>query len=372
MIYADNAATSKLDEKAFDAMKKYLINDYGNASQPYSFSASAKEAIKNSRIIIASAIGAEPDEICFTSCGTESDNWALTKGSMSGEIITSTIEHHAVLKTCRELEKHGQIVKYVPVDCKGIVDLDSLKQLVSQKTKLVSIMFANNEIGTIEPVCEISRIAHEHGALFHSDAVQAVGHINIDVKRMGIDLLSASAHKFNGPKGIGFLYIRKGINISPFIFGGSQEYNKRAGTENVASIVGMGIALNNNIMDIVKNANHLQALEEIVTEILNKSCVEYIRNGSENRIPGNMSLSFKNCEGEAILHMMDLKGICISTGSACDSKRTQVSHVIKAINVPAKFAEGTIRIAFGKYNTKEDAVQIGKTLVSVVKQMQND
>lgn len=372
MIYADNAATTKLDLEAFETMKNYLLDDYGNASQPYSFSSSAKEVLKRTRRIIASSIGARPEEIFFTSCGTESDNWAIKCASMSGEVVTSVIEHHAILNPCIEIENKGQIVKYVSVDERGIIDLNVLKNAVSKNTKLVSIMLANNEIGTIQPVTEISRIAHENGALFHTDAVQAVGHININVDAMGIDLLSASAHKFNGPKGIGFLYVRKGINIEPLIKGGAQELNKRAGTENIASIAAMGVALENNINNLEKNTIHLHSMEERIIEILDKSGVDYKRNGSVNRLPGSMSLSFRGCEGEAILHLMDIRGICISTGSACDSKRTQLSHVIKAIGVPLDYAEGTVRISLGKNNTIEEADIIGNALVVIVKEMQFD
>ena len=366
MIYADNAATTKLDEEAFAAMKPYLLNDYSNVSQPYSFSRNSKSAIKESREIIAKCINAEPDEIYFTSGGSESDNWVIREcadfNSERKGIITSLIEHHAVLKPCEFLQKNEYPISYLSVDEYGLVDNNGLKEKITDTTKLVSIMFVNNEIGTVQNIKELALISHNHGSLFHTDAVQAVGHIKVDVKQLDVDFLSASAHKFNGPKGMGFLYIKNGINLSSLIYGGAQERGMRAGTENVASIVGMAYALKNNCKNIEQNSQHLTMLEDILIDGLNEYKLNFVRNGDKNHVPGLVSLSFKNFSGEMLLHRMDLKGICISTGSACDSKNTQISHVIKSINLSDEYAAGTIRISLGKCNTVEDVIFIADTL----------
>lgn len=368
MIYADNAATTKLDNEAFEAMCVFLTENYGNASQPYSFSATSKKALKDARMMIAQCIGADPDEIYFTSCGTESNNWALKMGAGStGEIITSVIEHHAILNPCKTLEKSGRIVKYVPVTGEGVVDVATLTEMVGRNTKLISIMYANNEIGSIQPIEDIVKVAHSVGAYCHTDAVQAVGHVKINVHHMGIDFLSASAHKFNGPKGIGFLYIRKGIDISSFIEGGQQELGKRAGTENVAAIVAMAIALKNNENQIDAITQKLTALENRLLSRLEVAKVDYIRNGSSVHIPGNINISFADAEGEMLLHRLDLKRICISTGSACDSINTQVSHVIKAMGIPERYAKGTIRISLGKDNTEEEVNTIAEAIIAILK-----
>ena len=246
MIYADNAATTKLDIDAFEAMKPFLLEEYGNASQPYSFANSAKRAIKKAREIIANCIGAFPDEIYFTSGGTESDNWAIKIASSDGDILTSSIEHHAILNACIAMQKNGKFVDYIPVSKEGIVEIEKLENSITQKTKLISIMYANNEIGTIQPIKKIAEIAHKNNCFFHTDAVQAVGHVQINVRDLDIDLLSASAHKFNGPKGVGFLYVKRGTQISAYLNGGGQENGLRAGTENVAGIVAMAVALEKN------------------------------------------------------------------------------------------------------------------------------
>lgn len=370
MIYADNAATTKLDNEAFEAMKKYLTDEYGNASQLYSFSSIPKKAIKEARTLIASCIGADEDEIFFTSCGTESDNWAIKKGACeNGEIITSSIEHHAVLNSCKAMECNGHKVHYLPVSNKGIVDVDKLKTVINSNTKLVSVMYANNEIGSIQPIQAITEVAHNVGAYVHTDAVQAIGHVKINVHDLGIDLLSASAHKFNGPKGIGFIYIKKGININSFIDGGQQELGKRAGTENVASIVAMSIALKNNVDKIDDNTIKLIGLEKRLLSRLDEAGIDYVRNGSDNHIPGNLSISVADYEGEVLLHRLDLKGVCVSTGSACDSVNTQISHVIREIKVPERYAEGTIRISLGKNNTEKEVDYIADALIDIVKKI---
>lgn len=369
IVYADNAATTKLDREAFKAMTPWLLDEYGNASQPYSFAREPKKALTEARQTIALAINALPEEIYFTSGGTESDNWAV-KGSAFANAdkkatITSSIEHHAVLHACKAIERLGYPVFYLNPDAKGLILPETLKSVISEQTRLVSIMFSNNEIGTIEPIKELAAVAHRYGALFHTDAVQAVGHYPIDVKDLGVDMLSASAHKFNGPKGIGFLYIKKGIKIAPFNDGGAQESGIRAGTENIASIVGMAVALQNNLAKLNKNRAHIAKLEELLLSEL--TGLDYIRNGDKNHIPGNISLSFKGRDGEALLHRLDLAGICVSTGSACDSKNTQISHVLKAIGLAERYAKGTIRISLGKDNTKEDVSDIAAALKKIIK-----
>lgn len=368
MIYADNAATTKLDREVVDAMIPFLTEEYGNVSQSYSFSNVGKKAIKEARQAIAQCINADPEEIYFTSGGTESDNWAIKMGChvYGGDVVTSEIEHHAVLHACNAIKCDGVKVKYLSVNEYGVVKLNDANELIDENTGLVSVMLANNEVGSIQPIQELVEIAHEKGALFHTDAVQAVGHIPIDVKALGIDLLSVSAHKFYGPKGIGFLYIKKGINIKPFMDGGMQEKGLRAGTENVASIVGMSVALHNNCMIIDKTSDFLCTCEKIILKELERVNADYVLNGNENKIPGNISLSFRGYEGEMILHRMDLMGISISTGSACNSANTQVSHVIKAIKVPDDYAVGTIRISLGKNNTEEEATSIARSLTKII------
>lgn len=369
MIYADNAATTKLDIEAYEAMKPYLLENYANASQSYFFSREVKKALKESREIIARCINAEPEEIYFTSGGTESDNWAI-KGiayndSSRKAIITSNIEHHAILNSCRQIERFVIPVAYLPANKEGTITSEILKQFITNKTKLVSVMMANNEVGSIQPIKKLCKIAHDNGAIFHTDAVQAVGHIPVDVNELGVDLLSASAHKFNGPKGIGFLYIKKGTHIVPLLCGGSQERNLRAGTEDVAAIVGMAIALQNNCKNIDSSTKHLNGLEKLFKSSLSKADIDCIYNGSTNRIPGNINISFNNANGETLLHRLDLKGIVVSTGAACDSKDTKISHVLNAIGVPDKYAEGTIRISLSKYNTEEDVIKIVDSLISI-------
>ena len=368
-IYADNAATTKLEKAALAAMLPWLSDEYGNASQPYSFARAPKKALVEARQAIATAINAEPDEIYFTSGGTESDNWAI-KGSAFSDAdkratITSSIEHHAILHACEAIERLGYPVTYLSPNKKGVISPEALEAIITTKTRLVSVMFSNNEIGTIEPIKELAQTAHRYGAVFHTDAVQAVGHVRIDVQELGVDMLSASAHKFNGPKGVGFLYIRKGVEIAPFNDGGAQESFRRAGTENIASIVGMAEALKSNCEQMADNKKHLDALEQ---DLMNGIAgLDYIRNGDDNHIPGTISLSFRGADGEAILHRLDLMGICISTGSACDSNNTQISHVVKAIRVPQEYAAGTIRISLGKDNTKEEVAFIAASLVKILR-----
>ena len=368
-VYADNAATTRLSNKAFESMLPYLQNEYGNASQLYSFARLPKKALKEARQVIATCIGAQPSEIYFTSCGTESDNWVIN-GAVQQHlpIVTSSIEHHAILRPCESAKRCGCSVSLLPVTKEGIVLSSSVKEVVHSSCGLLSVMYANNEIGTIQPIKELATIAHENGWLMHTDAVQAIGHTRINVRELGVDMLSASAHKFNGPKGIGFLYIKEGVNWPALIKGGTQENGLRAGTENVASIVGMATALEENVISICENESHLAHLEEILISNLSRSGIAFYRNGAENHIKGNVSLSFPNRSGESIMHRLDLKGICVSTGSACDSKETQISHVLKAIGLEEMLAKGTIRISLSKYNTEHDMMKIVQVLVGILKE----
>ena len=310
------------------------------------------------------ALGAEnASEIYFTSGGSESDNWAIkgaafAQKSRGKHIITTQIEHHAVLHTCQWLSGQGFEITCLPVDSEGRVTPEQVRKAMRDDTILVSVMTANNEIGSIQPIKELCNIAHAHGALFHTDAVQAVGHINIDVNELGVDMLSASAHKFNGAKGVGFLYIRKGTPITAYADGGAQEHGLRAGTENVAGIVSMAIAIRKNVDNLKANQEHIIDLENMLINSLNESGIPYTRNGGDHTLPGIISLSFDGKDGEAILHRMDLMGICISTGSACDSKNTEISHVLQALRMQDSFAKGTIRISLGKDNTEEDVEAI--------------
>lgn len=370
-IYADHAATTKLSEKALMAMMPYLQEDFKNPSTLYLSARVPRKAIADAREMIATAIGSFPNEIYFTSGGTEADNWAIKNVLFSGEqcrnkIITSCIEHHAILNSCKIMEKLGYEVVYLPVDREGVISSNALEKEMGSNVALVSIMYANNEIGTIQNIIELAEIAHKYEALFHTDAVQAVGHIEIQVNQLGVDMLSASAHKFNGPKGVGFLYLKNGVGINSFITGGSQESGKRAGTENVAGIVGMSEALKENVSNLKENNRYLLSLERLFVGLLRKSNIDFMVNGSINKNPGNISLSIADVDGEMLLHRLDLKGIEVATGSACDSVNNQISHVIRAIGVPPKYARGTIRISLGVDNTIEEIATIAQELSDIV------
>lgn len=370
MIYADNAATTKLDIEAYEAMLPWLVEEYGNASQPYAFARKPKNALAEARMIIAECINSLPEEIFFTSGGTESNNWAIKGAAFSDPkmkaTITTSFEHNAVLRSCEFISRIGYPVDYIMPTSDGFIPVDSLREIISNKTHLVSVIHTNNEIGTMQPIKELCGLAHSHGALFHTDAVQAAGHIKIDVKELDIDMLSASAHKFNGPKGIGFLYIRKGTKLLPYLDGGTQENKYRAGTENIASIIGMAIALKGNCLNIENTTAYIHSLETMFMNNLHASNIPFVRNGGENTLPGLISLSFYGVEGESILHRMDLSGIYISTGSACNSKKTEISHVLKAIKINNALAKGTIRISLGKYNTEEDVHALVKALTRIL------
>ena len=359
-IYLDNAATTKTAPEVVDAMLPYFNQFYGNPSSIYSLAAESKKAVTDAREIIAESLGAKAQDIYFTAGGSESDNWALKAAaeayaSKGKHIITSAIEHHAILHTCEYLEKQGYEVTYVGVDENGILKLDELKAAIRPDTILISVMFANNEIGTIQPIKEIGEIAKEHGILFHTDAVQAYGQLPIDVEEYHIDMLSASGHKLNGPKGIGFLYIRKGLKLRSLIHGGAQERSRRAGTENVPGIVGLGAAASRAMSTMRQRTEYEIGLRDyLISEIEAK--IPYCRlNGDRhNRLPNNVNFSFQFIEGESLLIMLDMKGICASSGSACTSGSLDPSHVLLAIGLPHEIAHGSLRLTISEETTKED------------------
>lgn len=376
-VYFDNAATTRLDEDVLKEMLPYLREDYGNASAIYKLGRKSRKAIEESREKIAKVLNCKPNEIYFTAGGSESDNTAI-KGiahsykNKGNHIITSKIEHPAVLETCKELEKEGFEVSYISVDENGVIDLEELKKAIKPTTILISVMFANNEIGTIEPIKEIGKIAKENKIYFHTDAVQAVGSIKIDVQDLNIDSLSLSGHKFYGPKGIGALYVRTGINFKKLIDGGHQEKNKRAGTENVAAIVGMGKALEMAYEKMDEHNEKIRALRDYYeSQVLEKIPYVKVNGNRENRLPGNSNISFRFIEGEGLLLNLDLKGICASSGSACTSGSLDPSHVLLAIGLPHEIAHGSLRISIGKYNTKEEIEFLVQNLVEIVNRLRN-
>lgn len=371
IIYLDNAATTPIDEDALNLMFDLQKNFYANPSSAYKLSRPLKKILRESREKIAACINAEPHEIFFTSGGSESDNWAIKSAVLENlsdrpHIITSAVEHKAILNSCNTMKNLGCTVTELPVDRFGAVNPIDLKKNILPPTQIISVMLANNEVGTIQPIKTLAEIAHSYGKFFHTDAVQAVGHIPVDVKFFNVDMLSASAHKFNGPKGIGFLYIRKGIKILPYIDGGSQEFSKRAGTENVSAVAAMAFALEKNCNDMKKITEKKIVCNQILLDCLRSNNVDFIVNGGENRLPGHLSLSFKDYDGETLMHRLDLKNICVSTGSACNSQQIKISHVLKALKVPADYIQGTIRITFGKENSVEDAEVVGRQLSKII------
>ena len=375
--YFDHAATTKMSKEVLEAMMPYLTDYYGNASSVYSIGRKSREAVEAAREKVAAAIGAKAKEIYFTAGGSESDNTiikgvAKAKKNKGNHIITSKIEHPAVLETCKQLEKEGFEVTYLDVDSRGVVDLEQLKASIKPETILISIMFANNEIGTIQPIKEIGAIAKENHVLFHTDAVQAVGNTPIDVKEMNIDFLSMSAHKFYGPKGVGAMYIRTGVVIDKLIAGGHQERSKRAGTENVPGIVGMGKAIETACSSIEKNAAYLSGLRNYFMDEVGKR-IPHIRKNSNTDccLPGTANISFKYIEGESLLFMLDAKGICASSGSACTSGSLDPSHVLLAIGVPVEVAHGSLRISIGLENTKEDIDYLLDCLSEIVERLRS-
>ena len=356
MIYADNAATTKISALALSEMLPFLQEQYGNASSQYSLGVKAKRAVEQARQQVADALGAQPSEIMFTSGGSEANSWVFrgvadSFKSESVHIITTSIEHHSVLNACHTLESMGIEVTFLPVDSNGIVCVEALKAGIRPNTKIVSIMLVNNEIGTIQPISEIGAFLHAQGIWLHTDAVQAVGHIPVNVDKLQIDFLSASAHKFNGAKGTGFLYMRSGISLPNLVFGGGQERGYRAGTENVAGIVGMGVALAESIGELEPKAKTLQAMTENTYVGIKKSIPNVRLNGSsQSRLPGTINLGFDGVSGEALMNLLDLKGICVSTSSACNSGKSEPSHVLLALGQSEQQAKSAIRISYGKYN----------------------
>ena len=375
--YFDNAATTKISKEVIDSMQPYLNEIYGNASSIYSIGRETKKAIEVAREKVAKAINADSNEIYFSGSGTEADNWAIKGIAFANQhkgkhIITTNIEHHAVLHTCQYLEKFGFETTYVPVKENGIVDVNDIKDAIREDTILISVMFANNEIGTIQPIKEIGELAKEKNIYFHTDAVQTIGNIPVDVKELNVDLLSLSAHKFHGPKGVGVLYIRDGVNIDNLLHGGGQEKRRRASTENIAGIVGLGTAIEIATKDIPKKAEYLKTLREKTINGLTENIPEIIVNGDrEKRLPGNVNVCFKYIEGESILLHLDQYGICASSGSACTSGSLEPSHVLLAIGLPHEIAHGSLRLSFSEENTEEEVDYLLEKLPPIIKNLRN-
>ena len=376
-VYADNAATTKVSKPVLDVMMPYFTEEYGNASSIYALGRSAKKALETARETVAKAIGAETSEIYFTSCGSESDNWAIrsvcerlaAKGKK--HIVTSVIEHHAVLHTCQALEKLGFEVTYLPVYENGIVKTEDVKNAIREDTALVTIMYANNEIGTIQPIEEIAAVCREKGVLFHTDAVQAMGHVKIDVHAQGIDMLSLSGHKIHAQKGIGALYVRKGIPVTNLIFGGAQERNRRAGTENLPAIAGFAKAMEIASTDIEKRAEKTAKQRDRLIEGILKLPRTRLNGDPVKRLPGTVNISIEGVEGESLLLMLDLNGICASSGSACTSGSLDPSHVLLALGLKHEVAHGSLRLSIGDETTDEDIDYILEVVPKVVKRLRD-
>lgn len=377
MIYLDNAGTTKVSEKVMSKILPYFSEIYGNASSLNTLGQKAKEELEKARMIVADCIGAEVNEIYFTSGGSESDNWAIEtackKGEMNGKkhIITSAIEHHAILNTLNEKQKQGFKITYLPVYENGIVKVSDLLNAIDDETCLVTIMYANNEIGTIQPIEEIGKICRERKIPFHTDAVQAVGHLPIDVKKQNIDMLSMSGHKFHAPKGVGVLYIRKGIPIFNFINGGSQERGKRAGTENIAGIVGLATALQDAVANMEENNNKMQKFRDLLFENLTRIPHSKINGDKNMRLANNFNMSFEGIEGESLLLLLDDKGICASSGSACTSGSLEPSHVLLAIGLPHEVAHGSLRLTLSKYTNLDEIKKVIEVLPKIVEYLRS-
>jgi len=377
MIYMDNAATTRMSERAFEAMRPYFMEQFANAAGTYSFANASKEAVETARKQVAKVIGAKSAEIYFTCGGTESDNWAL-KGiaqayaAKGKHIITSAIEHHAILHSVQALEKQGWEITIMPVDEFGLVDPNAVEAAIRPDTVLVSIMAANNEVGTVQPIAEIGAVCKRHGVLFHTDAVQAYAHIPLNVDEMNIDLLSAAGHKFHGPKGVGFLYVRKGVKIVPFMDGGAQEKKRRAGTTNVAGIVGMGAAAEETAGQMQESIAKVSGLRDYMIERIEKE-IPYCRlNGHRTqRLPGNVNFCFRFIEGEGMLMLLDAKGICASSGSACTSGSLDPSHVLLALGLPHEIAHGSLRMSICETTTKEEADAAVDALIEIIPRLRS-
>ncbi len=370
-IYADNAATTVMYPEVVDVMRSYFVDDFYNPSALYRQASRIRRQLKWARMAIANQISAQPEEIYFTSGGSESDNWAL-KGVVSAEgenteILTSQIEHHAILNTCAYLERKGYAVTRVPVSRTGIVDRRAYELALKNVNSplLVSIMMVNNEIGAIQPIKELALQAKNADAYFHTDAVQAMGHIPIDVNELHVDMLSASAHKFHGPKGIGFLYIRNGVKVDPLIHGGNQEFGMRAGTENISGIVGMVKALEISCQNMQQDRKHIAEVRNVFLHAMQETGLDYQINEAESNVEGTISLSIKGVNGEMLVNRLDLLGIAVATGSACNSSSMELSSVIKALGIPMEYAMGTIRISFGRDNTAEEAIIVAEEIAKI-------
>ena len=376
-VYADNAATTAVSPEVLEAMLPFYREVYGNPSSLYTIGQKAKSALEDARARVAKCLGAASSEIYFTGCGSESDNWAI-KGAAhalakrgKNHIITTAFEHHAVLHTCKALEKEGFTVTYLDVHRNGIVRPEEVEAAITDKTALVTIMYANNEIGTIQPIAEIGAICKSHGVLFHTDAVQAVGNVPIDVKAQNIDMLSLSGHKIHAAKGVGALYIRNGVGIQNYLDGGAQERNKRAGTENVAGIVGLAVAMERACATIEERAAKLTPLRDKLIAGLSKIERSHLNGDPEHRLPGNVSFCFEGIEGESLLLMLDMKGISASSGSACTSGSLDPSHVLLSIGLPHEVAHGSVRLSFSEDNTEEDIDYILEVLPQIVERLRS-
>ena len=376
-IYMDNAATTRVTEPVMEAMQPYFCEIFGNPMSVHSFGRESRKAVENARRQVAQALGAQPNEIYFTGCGTEADNWAVRGAAYANikkgkHIITTQIEHHAILHTCEQLEKEGFEVTYLPVDEFGVVRMDVLKESIRPDTTLISVMSANNEIGTIQPIEEIGRLAKANGILFHTDAVQAIGSIAFDVKAMNIDMLSLSGHKFHAPKGVGALYVRNGVKLLRLINGGAQERTQRAGTENLASIVGLGKAIELATADIAgHNAQLTEVRDRLIDRILTEIPYTRLNGHRTQRLPGNCNISFQFIEGESLLLSLDIKGIAASSGSACTSGSLDPSHVLLAIGLPHEIAHGSLRLSLSEENTLEQADKVVDELKIIVERLRS-
>jgi len=377
MIYMDYNATTPCDERVVEAMLPYFSEKFGNPSSIYKFGKNSRDAVEKARENVAKLLDCNPEEIFFTSCGTEADNWAIIGTAFGNKekgrhIITSSIEHHAVLNACKFLEKMGYEVTYLPVDRYGIVDIDALKRSIKKDTILVTIMAANNEIGTIQPIKEIADIAREKNIYFHTDGVQVVGKIPVSVKKLDVDMLSFSGHKFYGPKGVGALYVRNGIKLNPFIYGGGQEKSKRAGTENVPGIVGLGKAAEIAIKEMEEEGSKVKELRDELEKGIKERIPEIIINGHpQNRLYNTINLCVKYIEGESIILHLDFEGICASSASACTSGSLEPSHALIALGLPTEIALGSVRFSLGKHNTKENIEKVINVLPGVVEKLRN-